>query len=77
MPTLICAKEAAGMANMMAASKTVLIEWRMVVLSPKYAFGCEWFYKEVEVEHCKDKPPPAPKVAFGRQASFGQHEDVG
>jgi hypothetical protein len=28
------------MANMMAASKTVLMEWRIVILFPKYAFGC-------------------------------------
>ena len=42
MPTLICAKEAAGMANMIAASSTVLMEWiiRIVTLFPNYAFSC-------------------------------------
>ena len=70
MPTLICAKEAAGMANMMAASNTVLMEWRIVVLFPKYAFGCGWFDKDLNLQHCKDKPRLESKVAFGAGSRF-------
>jgi hypothetical protein len=53
------------MANMIAASKAVLIEWRIVILFPKYAFGCGRFEKDLKLEHCKDKPLPETKVAFG------------
>jgi hypothetical protein len=68
MPTLICAKEAAGMANMMAASNTVLMEWRIVFLFSNYAFGCGRFDKDMKLAHCKDKPPLATKVAFEERA---------
>jgi hypothetical protein len=58
------------MANRIAASNTVLIEWlvRIVALFPKYAFGCGWFHKDLKLEHCKDKPRLGTKVAFGGRA---------
>jgi hypothetical protein len=44
------------MANRMAASNTVLMEWRIVFLSSKYAFIDRRSDKDLKLGHCKDKP---------------------
>ena len=56
------------MANMMAASNTVLMEWRIVFLFSNYAFGCGRFDKDMKLEQCKDKPRRETKVAFEERA---------
>jgi hypothetical protein len=74
-PTLICAKEAAGIANRMAASNTVLMGWRIVFPFPKYAFKYCRFDKDLKLEHCKDKPRVEMKVGRGT-GSLKVEEDV-
>jgi hypothetical protein len=63
------------MAKRMAASNTVLIEWRIVFLSSKYAFIYRRFEKDLKPEHCKDKPRVAMKVASAT-GSLNVEDDV-
>jgi hypothetical protein len=54
------------------------MEWRIVILFPNYAFVCGLFEKDLKLEHCKDKPRPETKVAFGDRGKGGSRlrEDV-